>query len=115
MVLVLRSEHPDFKVGEHYRGLFRKHTTSKFSTHHYGRLYSNVVINAAHQQYAVVKITPDLFIRKIENPNNLPWSLFLGVLGMPGSWLSVIESGILRLIITCRTNGVHRLEGVLAG
>jgi NADPH-dependent curcumin reductase CurA len=42
---------------------------------------------AAHQQYAVVKITPDAFIRKIENPGNMPWSLFLGVLGMPGSCL----------------------------
>ncbi|KAF8192153.1 hypothetical protein BJ912DRAFT_925062 [Pholiota molesta] len=60
VAVVLRSEHPDCKVGEHFRGVF------------------------PHQQYAVVKITPDAFIRKIENPGNMPWSLFLGVLGMPG-------------------------------
>ncbi|KAF9040088.1 alcohol dehydrogenase [Panaeolus papilionaceus] len=57
--VVVRSETPDVKIGDHVYGP-----------------------NIEHQQYLIRKSLEGLEI--IQNPNNLPWSLFVGVLGMPG-------------------------------
>ncbi|KIM41186.1 hypothetical protein M413DRAFT_72497 [Hebeloma cylindrosporum] len=56
--VVLRSEHSKVKAGDHVYGMLE------------------------HQNYIVKK---DLFLlQTFENPNKLPWSAFIGVLGMPG-------------------------------
>ncbi|KAF5315367.1 hypothetical protein D9619_007112 [Psilocybe cf. subviscida] len=56
--VVLRSEHPDVKKGDHVFGYL------------------------SHVHYQVLK---DLStVRLIQNPYNLPWSNYVGVLGMPG-------------------------------
>ncbi|PPR08272.1 hypothetical protein CVT24_001112 [Panaeolus cyanescens] len=57
--VVLRSEHADVKVGDHL----------------YGFAFD-------HAQYFIRKTLDGL--EKLDNPNNLPWSYFVGVLGMPG-------------------------------
>ncbi|KAF8891569.1 hypothetical protein CPB84DRAFT_1711150 [Gymnopilus junonius] len=56
--VVLRSENPEAKVGDHISGFLE------------------------HKQYAVIKTLEGL--RILDNPNKLPWTAFLGVLGMPG-------------------------------
>jgi len=56
--VVVRSEHPQVKAGEHLYGLLE------------------------HKNYAIRKDLAGL--QTIENPNKLPWSTFIGVLGMPG-------------------------------
>ncbi|KAI0672253.1 NAD(P)-binding protein [Trametes maxima] len=56
--LVVRSENPTFKSGDHLYGLFK---------------FQHYVIDTAAEQYRVIK-----------NKDNLPWSVYLGVCGMPG-------------------------------
>ncbi|KAF8891568.1 hypothetical protein CPB84DRAFT_1826199 [Gymnopilus junonius] len=56
--IVLRSENSDVKVGDHIVGMLE------------------------HKQYSVIKSLEGL--RVIDNPSKLPWSAFVGVLGMPG-------------------------------
>ncbi|KAF8192152.1 hypothetical protein BJ912DRAFT_849069 [Pholiota molesta] len=56
--LVVRSEHSGAKVGDHVYGTLE------------------------HQQYIVKRDLAGL--RVLENPHGLPWSTFIGVLGMPG-------------------------------
>ncbi|KAF9470331.1 hypothetical protein BDN70DRAFT_765471, partial [Pholiota conissans] len=55
--IVVRSENPAFKTGDDVYGIF------------------------GHQHYIIKNV---LRIKEIMNPNNLPWSTFIGVLGMPG-------------------------------
>ncbi|KAF8965858.1 hypothetical protein BDZ97DRAFT_2074402 [Flammula alnicola] len=56
--VIVRSENPQIKPGDHVYGILE------------------------HQHYSVKK---DLTMLQIfENPNKLPWSTFVGVLGMPG-------------------------------
>ncbi|PPQ87895.1 hypothetical protein CVT25_001237 [Psilocybe cyanescens] len=55
---VIRSEHPEVQVGDHLSGYLD------------------------HQQYIIKKDLKGL--QKINNSYNLPWSTFIGVLGMPG-------------------------------
>ncbi|KAF9040089.1 alcohol dehydrogenase [Panaeolus papilionaceus] len=57
--VVVRSENPEVEVGEHLHGF-----------------------NFDHQEYFIRKEKGDL--ETIENPHKLPWSTFVGVLGMPG-------------------------------
>uniref|UniRef100_A0A8H8CGT4 Enoyl reductase (ER) domain-containing protein n=1 Tax=Psilocybe cubensis TaxID=181762 RepID=A0A8H8CGT4_PSICU len=56
--VVIRSENPEVKKGDHLHGLFE------------------------HQNYVVRKNLEGLQV--VQNPNNLPWSTFIGALGMPG-------------------------------
>ncbi|KDR74142.1 hypothetical protein GALMADRAFT_157912 [Galerina marginata CBS 339.88] len=56
--VVVRSENPEVKAGDHLYGFFE------------------------HKHYDIRKNLQGLEI--IKNPNNLPWSVFIGVLGMPG-------------------------------
>jgi hypothetical protein len=58
VAVVVRSESLQVKVGEHVYGFFE------------------------HKNYAIRKDLTGLQI--IDNPNKLPWSTFIGVLGMPG-------------------------------
>ncbi|KAI0782984.1 hypothetical protein C8Q75DRAFT_737144 [Abortiporus biennis] len=58
--VVLRSEHPDVKPGEHYSGY------------------------VYFQQYEIHKDLKNPILRKIDNEFNLPWSTYVGTLGMPG-------------------------------
>lgn len=65
--LVLRSENPDIKVGEHIAGLIN------------------------FQQYSVItdlKLSRVMVITKTEE--SIPWSAYVGVLGMPGEDHSVM-------------------------
>jgi NADPH-dependent curcumin reductase CurA len=77
--VVLRSEHPDVKKGDHVFGYLSKpHLTMvsfmSFCQHH--------KTAAGHVHYQVLK---DLStVRLVQNPYNLPWSNYVGVLGMPG-------------------------------
>ncbi|KAF9470780.1 NAD(P)-binding protein, partial [Pholiota conissans] len=56
--VVVRSENPAFKTNDHVYGILE------------------------HQHYIIKKDVSR--IKVITNPNNLPWSTFIGVLGMPG-------------------------------
>ncbi|TBU57233.1 NAD(P)-binding protein [Dichomitus squalens] len=58
--VVLRSEDPAYKVGSHVRGHF------------------------PFQQYVVLHDPSQVGTHVLENKGNLPWSVHLGVLGMPG-------------------------------
>lgn len=42
---------------------------------------------------------------KVENPGNHPWSIYVGVVGMPGSWVNII--------LCFRANPFYRLQGKL--
>ncbi|KAJ7582175.1 alcohol dehydrogenase [Mycena floridula] len=59
LALVLRSENDRFKAGDHVEGII------------------------SFEQYSVVPDPPKA-LRVIKNEVNLPWSLYVGVLGMPG-------------------------------
>lgn len=56
--VVLRSDYKGVKQGDHVGGIFN------------------------HQKYCIVPNMDGLFV--LRNEHNLPWSLFVGVLGMPG-------------------------------
>ncbi|KAI0035812.1 alcohol dehydrogenase [Vararia minispora EC-137] len=57
--VILRSEHEAYALGDHV-----------------------TYVDIPHQEYFVVK--PNPFLRKIPSDAGVPWSLFIGVLGMPG-------------------------------
>ncbi|KAJ7582220.1 hypothetical protein C8J56DRAFT_1100634 [Mycena floridula] len=59
LALVLRSENDRFKAGDHIEGVI------------------------SFEQYSVVP-NPPKALRVLNNDTNLPWSLFVGILGMPG-------------------------------
>lgn len=58
IAVVLRSENSQYKAGDHVTGLI------------------------PHQHYVVIGDVSGL--RPVQNPHKLPWSYFIGVLGMPG-------------------------------
>jgi NADPH-dependent curcumin reductase CurA len=76
--VVIRSEHQDFKTGDHV-------TSPGFCLFYYflqlceARLNTFVLV---FQEYIVAKSGFERFY-KIPDTNKLPWSLYVGVLGMP--------------------------------
>ncbi|PPQ71686.1 hypothetical protein CVT26_007653 [Gymnopilus dilepis] len=77
--VVLRSEHPDVKAGDHLYGI-------------YGTAYQNPVLctntdnilNIEFKEYAIRNDLASMQLVKIDNQHNLPWSAYVGVLGMAG-------------------------------
>ncbi|KAG9317021.1 hypothetical protein JVU11DRAFT_1203 [Chiua virens] len=59
--VVLRSENPTFNPGDHVSGML------------------------SFEEYSVVTHIEGFMITKIENKHNLPWSVFVGAVGMPGA------------------------------
>ena len=73
--VVLRSEYANVKAGDHVWGILGMNYWES------SELNSNSL--SAHAQYTIQK---DLsLVQVLENPNDLPWSTFIGVLGMPGT------------------------------
>ena len=76
--VVVRSESADAKVGDHVYGLLggwnRTSDDLKPDAH-----------PAEYQQYITrPSLAAEDGLRIVENKENLPWSLYVGVLGMPG-------------------------------
>lgn len=42
---------------------------------------------------------------KVDKPENYPWSIYVGIAGMPGSWVNII--------LCLRANPFYRLQGKL--
>ena len=78
VAVVLRSENASFQPGEHLFANLR----ALFSACVYIRASSAEAMCVAFQQYNILKDTSR--VRKLENKENLPWSVFLGVCGVPG-------------------------------
>lgn len=75
---MLRSEHATFKVGDHVEG----HLSLSFCvpcTYH-----PLILFNLDFQEYNVRSATSLEGLRIIKNEEGLPWSLYIGSLGMPG-------------------------------
>ena len=79
--MVIRSEVSGVKAGDHVYGVIRE-----FLNH-----YLSPEFNIPMLMYISLKAFQSYFIknnldhlRVLENPHNLPWSTFIGVLGMPG-------------------------------
>ena len=94
---MIRSELSGVKAGDHIYGILREFlnyyiyiaTAEKYSD-------TNVYIHPleAFQNY-FIKNNLD-YLKVLENPYNLPWSMFIGVLGMPGK-----SSGYGSVKVTC--------------
>ena len=73
---MLRSEDPQIKAGDHiYRAELRE-----YSRHATSRPVLSEWI--AFQEYTVLYSTKD--VRILKNEEKLPWTLYVGVAGMPG-------------------------------
>ncbi|KAG6805270.1 hypothetical protein H0H93_005179, partial [Arthromyces matolae] len=68
--VVMRSENPNVKVGDHIYGLIAHQEY-------------NIVKDLEHPQYNVLTDTPSHPLQLINNEHGLPWSVFLGAAGMP--------------------------------
>jgi len=75
--VVLRSENSKLKTGDHITGTLRMFSTCSRP------FWSFDLHTAAHQHYFAATNIDNILI--INNPYNLPWSNFIGVLGMPGN------------------------------
>ena len=73
--MVIRSEFSGVKTGDHVYGVLREFLDHSFII----ELLTSV---KAFQNYFIKNNLDQLKI--LENPYNLPWSTFVGVLGMPG-------------------------------
>ena len=94
---MIRSELSGVKVGDHVYGILREFLKLLYIAN-CGKSIP-ILINVytpleAFQNY-FIKDNLD-YLRVLENPYSLPWSTFLGVLGMPGK-----SSGYGSVKITC--------------
>lgn len=65
---------------------------------------------AEFQEYVILPSLPnDGIWRVLENKQNLPWSVYVGVAGMPGERDSIMDE---LLLIGCRSNRLLWMEGV---
>ena len=79
--VVLRSEFSDVKAGDHIYGNLREFYCENLIECSDDNLYAP----EAFQNYFIKKNLDGLKV--LENPHKLPWSVFVGVLGMPGKRL----------------------------
>ena len=105
--VVVRSESADAKAGDHVYGTLRRwNCTPNDLNPDEGR--------AAYQHYFIrPSLTAYLGLRVIENKEKLPWSLYTGVLGMPGKKYPDILP-FLSSHPCYRQDCIHGLEGVLS-
>ena len=79
--MVIRSEFSGVKAGDHVYGILRE-----FLNYYLSPEFSIPILMCipleAFQNYFIENSLDRL--RILENPRNLPWSTFIGVLGMPG-------------------------------
>ncbi len=80
--VVLRSEHPGFKPGDHVHGFLRKH--SAITTSWYVTIWCILMRITAFEQYTVATDPALVGAQVIENKEELPWSVYVGVCGYPG-------------------------------
>lgn len=80
VALVLRSEHPEVKAGQYVYG--RNIRESHSATRLVSRFSSPVSI-AAHQEYTVMANMENRSV--LEKDPKLPWTVYVGAAGMPGS------------------------------
>lgn len=80
--VVLRSEHPGFKPGDHVHGFLRKY--SAITTSWYVTIWCILMRITAFEQYTVVTNPALVGAQVIENKEKLPWSVYVGVCGYPG-------------------------------
>ena len=79
---MIRSEFSGVKAGDHVYGILREFL--KLLSIPRIR-YTNVCVHSLLEAFKNYFIKNNLDrLRVIENPYNLPWSAFIGVLGMPG-------------------------------
>ena len=65
---------------------------------------------AEFQEYVILPGLPDDGIwRVLENKQNLPWSVYVGVAGMPGERDIIMDAPLL---IGCRSNRLLWMEGI---
>ncbi|TFY56026.1 hypothetical protein EVJ58_g7888 [Rhodofomes roseus] len=80
--LVVRSENPAVKVGQHLYGFYGR---LRASAYQYTELLNAVAWYIDFQEYSVYKDLTELRrARVLGNEQSLPWSAYLGVCGMPG-------------------------------
>ena len=80
--MVVRSEFSGVKAGDHVYGILREFLNYCLSPVFE---YTNVCVHSLLEAFKNYFIKNNLDrLRVIENPYNLPWSTFIGVLGMPG-------------------------------
>ena len=76
---MLRSENSAVKAGDHVYGLYGG---SRVRRHPRRALVDEL---AEFQQYVILPELPNRIWRVLENKENIPWSAYVGVAGMPGS------------------------------
>ena len=76
--VVIRSEFSGVKAGDHIYGILREFYIATTEIN----IIPMLRICKAFQNY-FIKDNLD-YLKVLENPYNLPWSTFIGVLGMPG-------------------------------
>ncbi|KAL0563372.1 hypothetical protein V5O48_018697 [Marasmius crinis-equi] len=86
--VVLRSENPEVKAGDHIEGIMGALSRSWIASCSPDRLAKGSWILPDIQEYNIrhtlKEDTPGLTLNRIENTHNIPWSVYVGVLGMPG-------------------------------
>jgi hypothetical protein len=88
--VVLRSELSGVEKGDHVYGVFSEISSLITSTN------TQLKSRLEYQEYSVIANLDGAQI--IENTHDLPWSLFVGVTGMPGSSFRI--EGYVALLIS---------------
>ena len=81
--IVLRSEAPSFKSGDHVYGMFRKSISGVYDVLSIAYSASDSSIYLEAFQHYFISKEPKSF-RVIKNEARNPWSTYVGVNGMPG-------------------------------
>lgn len=87
---VIRSENPQVKAGTHVYGNLGECLVHDFIKK---PAFTVRYCVAEYQNYNILKKLGDL--RVIDNKEKLPWSTYLGVLGMPGKGVSILKWSLL--------------------
>ena len=81
--MVIRSEFSGVKAGDHVYGILREFLNYFLSSEFSIPILTCISVEA-FQNYFIKNNLERL--RVLKNPHNLPWSTFIGVLGMPGKF-----------------------------
>ena len=100
--MVIRTEFSGVKAGDHVYGILRE------SLNYY--VSPEFIPLEAFQNYFIKNNLDRLKV--LENPHNLPWSTYIGVLGMPGKILGVQLMLLLDKQVLSRPIRLHGLERV---
>ena len=101
--VVIRTENSAVKLGDHVYGIYSKDLYVR------SRPISTEIVSG-FQEYVILPGLPDDGIwRVLENKENLPWSVYVGVAGMPGERDSIVD---VLLLTGCRSNCLLWVEGI---